>query len=126
MANPFKEAEKKNKKAPGSAQEPVVEKKEVEVVETPAENEKVVETPKKPVVKAGEEKVAPKKPEKKAAEPEKKALDIFAKLEAPEKRTGKTYAFYLSEENAEKLKAKATEMGMTTSKLLNHILSEVL
>ena len=126
MANPFKEAEKKNKKAPGSAQEPVVEKKEVEVVETPAEPEKAVETPKKPVVKGEEKKVAPKKPEKKAAEPEKKALDIFAKLEAPEKRNGKTYAFYLSEENAEKLKAKATEMGMTTSKLLNHILSEVL
>ena len=81
MANPFKEAEKKNKKAPGSAQEPVVEKKEVEVVETPAEPEKPVEAPEKPVVKVEEKKTPAKKPEKKAAEPEKKAVDIFASLE---------------------------------------------
>ena len=125
MANPFKEAEKKNKKAPGSTQEPVVEKKEAEVVETPAEPEKPVETPEKPAVKVEEKKAAPKKAEKKAAEPEKKAVDIFASLEA-EKSTGKTYAFYLSEDNAKKLKEKAAKMGISTSKLLDHILSQVL
>jgi outer membrane biosynthesis protein TonB len=125
MANPFKEAEKKNKKAPGSAQEPVVEKKEVEVVETPAEPEKPAETPEKPVVKVEEKKAAPKKAEKKAAEPEKKAVDIFASLEA-EKSTGKTYAFYLSEVNAQKLKDMAAKKGISTSKLLDHILSQVL
>ena len=118
MANPFKEAEKKNKKAPGSAQEPFVEKKEVEVVEASAEPEKPVETPKKPVVTVEEKKAVPKKPEK-------KVVDIFASLEA-EKSTGKTYAFYLSEENAEKLKEKAAKMGISTSKLLDHILSQVL
>ena len=125
MANPFKEAEKKNKKAPGSAQESVVEKKEGEVTETPVEPEKAAETPKKPVVKGEEKKATPKKPEKKAAEPEKKAVDIFASLEA-EKSTGKTYAFYLSEDNAKKLKEKAAKMGISTSKLLDHILSQVL
>ena len=124
MANPFKEAEKKNKKAPGSAQEPVVEKKEIEVVETSAEPEKPAETPVKPVVKV-EEKAAPKKTEKKVAEPEKKTVDIFAGLEA-EKSTGKTYAFYLSDQNAKKLKEKAAKMGISTSKLLDHILSQVL
>ena len=125
MANPFKEAEKKNKKAPGSAQEPVVEKKEAEAVEAPAEPEKPAEALVKPVVKVEEKKAAPKKPEKKAAEPEKKAVDIFASLEA-EKSTGKTYAFYLSEDNAKKLKEKAAKMGISTSKLLDHILSQVL
>ena len=125
MANPFKEAEKKNKKAPGSAQEPVVEKNEVEEATTPAEPKKPAEAPEKPAVKVEEKKAAPKKPEKKAAEPEKKAVDIFASLEA-EKSTGKTYAFYLSEENAKKLKEKAAKMGISTSKLLDHILSQVL
>ena len=125
MANPFKEAEKKNKKAPGSAQEPVVEKKEAEVAETPVEPEKHAETPVKPAVKVEEKKAAPKKAEKKAEEPAKKAVDIFASLEA-EKPTGKTYAFYLSDENVKKLKEKAAKMGISTSKLLDHILSQVL
>ena len=125
MANPFKEAEKKNKKAPGSTQEPVVEKKEADVVETPVEPEKTVETPENPVVKVEEKKPASKKTEKKAAEPEKKEVDIFASL-AAEKSTGKTYAFYLSEENGKKLKEKAAKMGISTSKLVDHILSQVL
>jgi hypothetical protein len=116
MANPFKEAEKARKKAPGSKQEAVEKKEDVVVAETPAE-------PEKPVVE--EKKVAPAtKTEKKPAET-KPAVDIFAGL-AAEKATGKTYAFYLSDENVNKLKKKAEKMGISASKLLDHILSEVL
>ncbi len=123
MANPFKEAEKARKKAPGSKQEAAEKKEEVVVVETPAEPEKPVEAPQKPVTE--EKKVAPaKKTEKKPAET-KPTVDIFAGL-AAEKATGKTYAFYLSDENVNKLKKKAEKMGISASKLLDHILSEVL
>jgi hypothetical protein len=135
MANPFKAAEQKKKKAPGSKQEPVVEEKVVEVVETPAEPEKHVEMPVGPVVEVAEVKEtnpAPKKAEKKAVEPAKKAEEpakkavvIFASLEA-EKPTGKTYAFYLSDDNVKKLKEMAGKKGISTSKLLDHILSQVL
>ena len=135
MANPFKAAEQKKKKAPGSKQEPAVEEKVVEVVETPDEPEKPAEAPVEPVVevvevketkpasKKAEKKVA--EPAKKAEEPAKKAVDIFASLES-EKPTGKTYAFYLSDENVKKLKAMAAKKGTSASKLLDHILSEVL
>ena len=128
MANPFKQAELAKKKAPGSKQEPVVEKKEVPVVETPAEPEKPAETPVEPVVKVEEKKAAPKKSEKaekKEEAPTKKALDIFAGLKS-EKPSGKTYAFYLSDENVKKLKDMAGKKGISASKLLDHILSEVL
>ena len=124
MANPFKAAEQKKKKAPGSKQEPVVEKKGAVEAETVAEQEKPAETTTEPVVEKKETKPA-KKVEKKEAAPEKKALDIFAGLES-EKPTGKTYAFYLSDENVKKLKAMAAKKGTSASKLLDHILSEVL
>lgn len=129
MANPFKQAELAKKKAPGSKQGPVVENKEVPVVETPAESEKPVETPVEPVAEVKEvkeTKPATKKAEKKAEAPAKKTLDIFAGLEEPEKPSGKTYAFYLSDENVKKLKTMAGKKGISASKLLDHILSEVL
>jgi hypothetical protein len=129
MANPFKQAELAKKKAPGSKQEPVVESKEGPVVETPAEPEKPVEKPVEPVVEikeVKETKPAAKKAEKKAEAPAKKSLDIFAGLEEPEKGTWNTYAFYLNDENAKKLKAMAVKKGVSTSKLLDYILSEVL
>ena len=129
MANPFKQAELAKKKAPGSKQEPVVEKKEIPVVETPAEPEKSVETPVEPVAEVKEvkeTKSAPKKTEKKAEAPAKKTLDIFAGLDEPEKPSGNTYAFYLTDENVKKLKAMSAKKGISTSKLLDYILSEVL
>ena len=129
MANPFKQAELAKKKAPGSKQEPVVEKKEVPVVETPAEPGKLAETAVEPAVEVKETKTAPKKAEKKVEKkeeaPAKKSLDIFAGLET-EKPSGKTYAFYLSDDNVKKLKEMAGKKGISTSKLLDHILSEVL
>ena len=123
MANPFKEAEKARKKAPGSKQEPAEKKEEVAVAETPAEPEKPVEVPQKPVTEKKEAEPA-KKVEKKAPAA-KQTTDIFAGL-AAEKPTGKTYAFYLSDENVDKLKKKASKMNISASKLLDHILSEVL
>ena len=125
MANPFKDAEKKKKKAPGSNQEAPVVKEEIVEVETPAAAEKPVEEVTEPVVVVEEKKAPAKKAEKKEAEPAKKTLDIFAGLDA-EKSTGKTYTFYLSDENVKKLKAMAAKKGISASKLLDHILSEVL
>lgn len=131
MANPFKEAEKARKKAPGSKQE-VTEKKE-ELVKD--EVVPVIEPEKpaaEPVVEKVEEKPAALVVEKPEAKPqtkkgvgEKGSKDIFASLTA-EKPTGKTYAFYLSDENVAKLKKMAEKKGISASKLLDHILSEVL
>ena len=126
MANPFKEAEKAKKKAPGSKQEP-------EVKEVPTQEEKPVEaqeTAVETVVEKKEEKPAKKTPEKTETKPqtkkgEKGIKDIFDTL-AAEKPTGKTYAFYLSDENVAKLKKMAEKKGISASKLLDHILSEVL
>ena len=123
MANPFKEAEKARKKAPGSKQEPAEKKEAVVVEETPVEPEKPVEVSQKPVAEKKEAEPA-KKTEKKPAAT-KATADIFAGL-AAEKPSGKTYAFYLTDENVDKLKQKASKMNISASKLLDHILSEVL
>lgn len=128
MANPFKEAEKAKKTAPGSKQN-VVEKKEepkekkIPVVkeETPVKKEEPAVVA--PVEKKEEKPVVKAEPEKQ--EEKKETKDIFAGLSA-EKPTGKTYAFYLSDENVNKLKKIAEKKGISASKLLDHILSEVL
>ena len=127
MANPFKEAEKAKKKAPGSRQEHEAhEVKEEEVVkveapvEPPVQPEPVEEQP----VAAPEVKPEVKN-EKKPAKQEKATLDIFANLGA-EKPSGKTYAFYLSDDNVDKLKKMAEKKKISASKLLDHILSEIL
>lgn len=125
MANPFKEAEKAKKKPAGKPQE-AVETKEtvVEGEETPVVEEKPVEAQEMPVTAKKEEKPVEKAPKKetKAAKP---AADIFAGLTA-EKSAAKTHAFYLSDDNVDKLKKRADKMGISASKLLDHILSEVL
>ena len=136
MANPFKEAEKAKKKAPGSKVEhevKEVKEEKVETVETPVAPvapEEPVQPVKVPEVKQEEEpevktesKPAGKKEKK--AEKAEPAIDIFAKLEA-EKPSGKTYAFYLSDDNVAKLKCIAEKKKISASKLLDHILSEVL
>ena len=127
MANPFKEAEKAKKTAPGSKQN-VVEKKEEPKKEEIPVVKKESEVKEEPVVvvatEVKEEKpVVKAKPEKK--EKEKETKDIFANL-SPEKPTGKTYAFYLSDDNVNNLKKMAEKKGISASKLLDHILSEVL
>ena len=139
MANPFKEAEKAKKKAPGSKQEHDVHEVKEEVVvkaapveETPVQPEPVQEKPAvQPEPVAEQPVVVPEtkpagKTEKKPAKQEKPALDIFAKLESEKKPSVKTYAFYLSDDNVEKLKKMAEKKKISASKLLDHILSEVL
>ena len=142
MANPFKMAEQAKKKAPGSKQEHEVKEVKEEVVvteevqekapvvqeapvveEAPVEQAKVEEKPEEKPVEKAEKPVA--KREKKTEKAEKPALDIFAKLET-EKPSGKTYAFYLSDDNVAKLKKMAEKNKISASKLLDHILSEVL
>ena len=143
MANPFKMAEQAKKKAPGSKHEAEVKKEEKAVVpetvveekapvaEEPVAQEAVAEQPEVKVEEKPEEKPVEKaekpaaKREKKAEKAEQPALNIFANL-ASEKPTGKTYAFYLSDENVNKLKKMAEKNKISASKLLDHILSEVL
>ncbi len=128
MANPFKEAEKAKKTAPGSKQN-VVEKKEepkekkIPVVkeETPVKKEEPAVVV--PAEKKEEKPVVKTEPEKQKKEKETK--DIFAGLKT-EKTAGKAYTFYLSTDNVDKLKEMAEKKGVSTSKLLDHILSEVL
>ena len=137
MANPFKEAEKAKKKAPGSKVEHEVKEEKIETVETavvpvpPVEPVQPVEVPEVKQDEKPEEKPEAKLESKPAGKKEKKtekaepAFDIFAKLEA-EKPSGKTYAFYLSDDNVAKLKSMAEKKKISASKLLDHILSEVL
>lgn len=116
MANPFKEAEKAKKKPAGKPSVPAEKKEEVVVVETPEEKEvPVVKTEKvvKETKKTASEKTATKK------------KDLLAGLNAA-KETAHTYAFYLTDKNVDKLKAVAEEQGVSTSKLLDYILSEFL
>jgi hypothetical protein len=120
MANPFKQAELAKKTAPGSKK--AEEKKETVVTEETPKVEETIEV--KPVEVKETKKPEQKKIEKKEKEV-KETKDIFAGLKT-EKAAGKTYAFYLKDENVDKLKKKAEKMGITTSKLLDHILSEVL
>ena len=125
MANPFKEAAKASKVAPGSKKEAPEKREEVVKVETPVEPEKPAEVPQNPITAKTETKPKAKAAGKTEKKEEKPAADIFAGL-ATEKFSGKTYSFYLSDENANKLKKKAEKLGISTSKLLEHILSEVL
>ena len=116
MANPFKEAEKAKKTAPGNKQETVVKAEPVEKKEAPVKKTPVQEKPaERPAEKGEKEKTLSRRG----------VEDIFAGLETV-KPAGKTYAFYLSDDNVKKLKKKAEKMGISTSKLLDHILSEIL
>ena len=128
MANPFKEAEKAKKTAPGSKQNVVEKKEEPKTKEIPVVKEEPPVKKEEPVVVAPVEKKEEKpvvKAEPEKQEEKKETKDIFAGLSA-EKPTGKTYAFYLSDENVNKLKKMAEKKGISASKLLDHILSEVL
>lgn len=100
MANIYKDNDKRKKVVPGGTQKPQEEPKQEKAVTAPAEE-------KKPAVDAQ----AP--------------ADILAGLQV-DKTAAKSYAFYLSDGNVKKLKALAKKKGVSASKLLDHILSEVL
>ena len=117
--NPYKKADQAKKKAPGARQKAVEAKIEEAAVEM-AEEKRVQEEPLKSEIEAKAE-----KPVAKSEPKAKEKLDIFAKLNT-EKPTAKNVTFYLSDDNITKLKKMAEKKGVSTSKLLDHILSEVL
>lgn len=100
MANIYKDSDRRKKVVPGGIQEPPV-------TEEREEETQVVIEQKDPLPAAQ----AP--------------TDILAGLKA-EKEAAKSYAFYLSDKNVKKLRALAKKEGVSASKLLDHILSEVL
>ena len=131
MANPFKEAEKAKKKPAGN---PKVTVEKEEVVPTPDVEEKKDAPVVVPEVKAEpaekkegvkEAKETPKAKVEKPAAPKKSNLLAGLNPEKEKEEFG-TQAFYLSKKNIEKLKKVAEKEGVSVSKLMNYIISEVL
>ena len=119
MANPFKLAELAKKTAPGSKK--AEEKKETVVTEETPKVEETVEV--KPVEVKETKKTEPKAKKEKEVKENK---DLFAGLKAEKKARGVACSFYLPKDVEEKLKKKAESIGISPSKLLTHILNEVL
>ena len=119
MANPFKQAELAKKTAPGSKK--AEEKKETVVTEETPKVEETVEV--KPVEVKETKKTEPKAKKEKEVKENK---DLFAGLKAEKKARGVACSFYLPKDVEEKLKKKAESIGISPSKLLTHILNEVL
>ena len=124
MANPFKEADKKAKVAPGGHKSektdeavkkivetapPVIEEVTTEVV-APVEQAPVVEKPK-----------AKEKPAKSVS----KIESLLGPAEKPKKHERSTMAVYLSKENQAWLKDLAAQRGKSVSELLDQILNEL-
>lgn len=130
MANPFKEAEKAKKKPAGNPK-PTEEKEEPVVVpaveETQAAEVVVPEEKVEPAEKKEEVKEEKETPKPKVEKPAAKKTNVLAGLN-PEKEKEEygTQAFYLSKKNIEKLKKVADAKGISASKVLDYILSEVL
>jgi hypothetical protein len=122
--NPYKKADQAKKKAPGAKQKAAEAKIEETAAEI-AEEKKTQEEPLKSEIEASKVEKPAAKPAAKAEPKAKEKLDIFAKLNT-EKPTAKNVTFYLSGDNITKLKKMAEKKGVSTSKLLDHILSEVL
>ena len=101
MANPFKEAEKAKKVAPGAKKPPVVENTEENVApvvaETPVEVAPVVEKVVAPVV--AEQVTAQPKAEKKPAKVANKIEALLGPAQKAKKQERSTIAVYLSKEN---------------------------
>ena len=130
MANPFKEAEKKNKVAPGGHKPPVTEQTEKKV------DPVVTEAPVAPVVeeKAPVEAPAPvaeapvvtqPKAEKKPAKTANKIEALLGPAQKAKKQERSTIAVYLSKENQAWLKELANQRGKSVSELLDQILNEL-
>ena len=98
----------------------VVEQEKIEKVNSVQETE-IVE---KPVVVEKVE-TAVKVEEKEAPVVVEAPTDILANLDT-NKTVVKGYSFTLKEENVKKLKALAKKRGVSASKMLDHILSEVI
>jgi hypothetical protein len=128
MANPFKQAELAKKTAPGSkkVEQKVEEKVEPIVVEETPKAEEKVEV--KPVEVKETKKTEQKKTVKKEKEAKevKETNELFAGLKAEKKERGVGVSIYLPVGVLEKVKKNADELGTSPSKLIAHILNEVL
>ena len=137
MANPFKEADKKKKVAPGSHKAPVSENNEVkdipvtdETPVAPVTEEKAPEVIVEPVVvtetPAPKEVAAPQhKVEKKPAKTANKIEALLGPAQKAKKQERSTMAVYLSKENQAWLKELANQRGKSVSELLDQILNEL-
>ena len=127
MANPFKEAEKKAKVAPGSHKATVVEKTEEKVApvvaETPVEPAK--EAPVAAVAPEAQQPVKEPKAEKKPAKAANKIEALLGPAQKAKKQERSTMAVYLSKENQAWLKELAGQRGKSVSELLDQILNEL-
>ena len=106
MANPYKDAERKRreeaeKKQREAAQNPQDGLDPARVVPTPPEDKKPAE---------GKEEAA--------------TADLLADLDV-EKSSSKTFSFYLTIKNVQKLERIAKKKGVSASKLLDHIISKL-
>ena len=120
MANPFKEADKVKKVAPGGNKPAVEEKVEEKVAPVTPE---VTEAPVAPV--AQEPVVEKPKAEKKPAKVANKIDALLGPAEKPKKQERSTMAVYLSKENQAWLKDLAAQRGKSVSELLDQILNEL-
>ncbi len=127
MANPFKEAEKAKKVAPGGNKPPVVEKPEEKVppvvTEAPVAPVKVEVAPEAPVKQ--EPVPAQPKAEKKPAKTANKIDALLGPAQKAKKQERSTIAVYLSKENQNWLKELANQRGKSVSELLDQILNEL-
>ena len=127
MANPFKEAEKKAKVAPGGNKPQDAEKTE-EVVK------KLVETAPPVVTEASEAPVAAVEPapvaekpkvEKKTTQSKNKIESLIGPAKNQKKQERSTMTIYIAKENQAWLKEMAEQRGKSMSVLLDEILNEL-
>ena len=121
MANPFKEAEKAKKVAPGGHKE-TVDKTE-KTVNKPEEIEKPVEST--PVPAPAPTPVVEPVVEEAQVKPINKIEALIGPAEEVKKQEKKTVAVYLSTENQAWLKKAASARGKSVSELLDQILTEL-
>ena len=121
MANPFKEAEKAKKVAPGGNKETV--DKTVETVNKPEQIEKPVEHA--PVDAPAPAPVVEPVVEEAPVKPINKIEALIGPAEEVKKQEKKTVAVYLSTENQAWLKKAAAARGISVSELLDQILTEL-
>ena len=126
MANPFKEAEKAKKVAPGGNKQPVAVK--TEVVEEKVEEQVapvIPEVKEAPVAAAEPVQVEKPKAKEKPAKTVNKIDALLGPAEKPKKQERSTMAVYLSKENQVWLKDLAAHRGKSVSELLDQILNEL-
>ena len=125
MANPFKEADKKAKVAPGGHKSEKTDEAVKKIVETAppvieeVTTEVVAPVEPTPVVEK------PKTEKKQTTKTVSKIESLLGPVEKPKKQERSTMAVYLSKENQAWLKDLAAQRGKSVSELLDQILNEL-